>query len=124
MEKHPTICNICGGKVVLIKTGSKNPRSDYIYKCLKCNATVGTHPNTKDALGFLGNEQTKAKRKEIHLWFDRLYQRHNDREQLYYKLAAELGIEKEQCHFSQMSDEMLDKSLEIVKKWWWEKYDK
>lgn len=124
MEKHPTICNLCGGKVILIRTGLKYSRSGYIYKCVECGASVGTHPKTTDALGSLGDREIKAKRREVHVWFDRLYETHEEREKCYERLAAELGIEKENCHFAWMSMEMLEKALVIVKKWWWEKYDR
>lgn len=65
---------------------------------------------------------------EIHRWFDRLWKNGNKkdgehREELYCKLAEELGIPREQCHFATMEKELLDKALVIVKKWWFEKYD-
>lgn len=122
-EKHPTICNVCGGKVILINTGFDYDRGDYIYKCVNCGASVGTHPKTIDALGTLANNEMKLKRREVHVWFDRLWNNHQEREELYCKLAKELQIEKEECHFALMSMEMLDKTLEIVKKWWLAKYD-
>lgn len=63
------------------------------------------------------------KRWELHRWFDKLWSNHNERQVMYQKLADYLGIEKENCHFATMNQEQLDKSLDIVKKWWLEKYD-
>ena len=123
-QEHPKICNVCGGKVILIKTKLKYSRSGYIYKCLKCGASVGTHPNTTNALGTLGDKEMKSLRREAHVWFDKLYRNHEDRQEWYDKLAAELGIEKENCHFAWMPKEMLETAIKIIKKWWLEKYDK
>ena len=61
---------------------------------------------------------------EAHLWFDKLWRNHSEREYYYQKLADELGIPKDQCHFSKMSDEMRELAMVYIKKWWWEKYDR
>lgn len=65
----------------------------------------------------------KEKRKECHQWFDKLWRNHEERNKLYEKLANELGIDKYQCHFSQLSESQLDKALHLLKAWWKEKYD-
>lgn len=124
IQERPTKCNICGGKVIYIQTKQGFARSKFIYKCTQCGASVGTHiTDPQKALGLLGNAETKAKRRELHLWFDRLWQTHSERENYYDRLAKELGIEKDECHFAMLTDEELDKALEIVKKWWIEKFD-
>ena len=122
-QEYPTICNICGGKVILIKTDKNYDRSRFVYKCIECGASVGTHPNSTRAIGLLANKETKDKRREVHTWFDKLWRCHEQREMLYEKLAVELGIPRIECHFGIMSDEMLDKALVIIKKWWLEKFD-
>ena len=124
MEKRPKVCNLCGGKVILINTGTKYSKSGFIYKCVNCGASVCTHPNTIDAMGTLADYETKKKRREVHQWFDKLYKTHEEREMLYEKLALALGIELDQCHFALMDMEMLDKALEIIKKWWLETFDR
>ena len=63
------------------------------------------------------------KKNEVHQWFDKLWRNHNERDQYYIRLAGELGLTYEECHFSLMNEEQLDKALKIVKKWWMEKYD-
>lgn len=72
----------------------------------------------------MGNDKNWFIRWELHRWFDNLWRNHKEREELYKKLAAELGIDTEQCHFAKMSEEQLNESLIIVKRWWREKYDK
>lgn len=124
MNKRPTICNICGGEVILINTNVRNARTRFIYKCTQCGASVGTHPKTFDALGTLADRETKAKRREVHEWFDNLYETHEERESLYEKLAIALGIDKDECHFGLMDIEMLERALVIIKKWWLEKFDR
>lgn len=120
--KHPKICNLCGGKVKFNRCDKFKSKSGFVYYCTQCHAWVGTSPrNPKEALGELGNKETRLKRQELHRWFDKLWRNRVDREMYYNKLAAALG--KNECHFSQMTMEELNKALEIVKKWWLEKYD-
>ena len=124
-QEHPTTCNICGGVVVLINTGKQYSRSRFIYKCTQCGASVGTH--TKEptkALGTLADTETKQKRREVHTWFDKLWSNSEERENYYQRLANELGIERDKCHFGTMNKGQLEKSLTIIKKWWLEKFDK
>ena len=71
-----------------------------------------------------GDDKFWFQRWELHRWFDNLWKNHEEREMLYQKLAKELGIEKEQCHFATLNEEQLNKALVIVKKWWFEKYDR
>ena len=63
------------------------------------------------------------KRNECHQWFDKLWKDHEERDIYYHRLASELDIDYEQCHFATMSVDQLEKALPIIKKWWWEKYD-
>lgn len=122
--EHPTICNLCGGKVILLQVDKKYSRTGFIYKCLECGASVGTHmSDVSKALGPLADMEQKKLRREVHVWFDKLWKNHEEREVWYHKLAAELGMTLEQCHFAKMSVEELNKALEIIKKWWFKKYD-
>lgn len=63
------------------------------------------------------------KKNEIHQWFDKLWKNHEERDKYYIRLGKELDLSYEECHFSLMNEEQLNKALIIVKKWWWEKYD-
>lgn len=120
--KQPKTCNLCGGKVKLNRCDTFKSRSGFVYYCTECHAWVGTSPKKpKEALGELAYKETRHKRRELHQWFDKLWRNGVERVYWYNKLANELG--KKECHFSQMSDEELDKSLAIVKKWWMQKYD-
>ena len=70
-------------------------------------------------MALLGN-----KKNEVHQWFDKLWRNHEERDQYYKRLGQEMGLSYEECHFSLMNEKQLDQALEIVKKWWWEKFDK
>lgn len=63
------------------------------------------------------------KKNEAHQWFDKLWKNHEERDQYYIRLAKELGLSYEECHFSLMNEKQLNQAIAIVKKWWWEKYD-
>ena len=63
------------------------------------------------------------KKSEAHKWFDKLWRNHEERDIYYQKLAKEMGIEYDKCHFALMNTDQLDRALVIIKKWWWEKYD-
>ena len=121
--KHPKTCNICGGKVKFNRCDMKKSRSGFVYYCTQCYAWVGTSPRfPREALGELANKEMRKRRRDLHLWFDKLWHGKDEREMYYDKLAVALG--KSDCHFSQMSMAELDKAEEIVKKWWLEKYDR
>ena len=123
-EPKPTKCNLCGGVVIYNKADITKSVSGFVYYCIECHAWVGTYPHDKEiAYGPLANFDTRKQRAEIHDWFDKLWKNHDERDMYYGKLAQELGIEKERCHFGMMESEMLEKALKIVKKWWFEKYD-
>lgn len=121
--KHPKVCKHCGGKVIFNRCDKHKSRSGYVYVCLNCHAWVGTSPkNIHDALGDLGTYELRKRRVELHRWFDKLWSNHRERANYYKRLAKELGMKE--CHFSQMSMEELDKAEIIIKKWWFEKYDR
>ena len=64
------------------------------------------------------------KKNECHIWFDKLWKNHEERDAYYQRLAKEMGIDYNDCHFSMMTYEQLDQALKIIKKMWWEKYDR
>ena len=121
--KHPKKCNICGGRVRFNRCDIHKSRSGFVYYCTKCYAWVATSPrNKKDALGELADTYTRKRRRDLHQWFDKLWENSEEREYYYNKLAVALG--KSECHFAQMTLKELDQAESIVKKWWLEKYDR
>ena len=119
----PTKCDICGGVVKLVKS-SKSP-SGYIYRCEKCGASVGTFKHDKDiAMGLLADKETSQMRVKVHRLFDRFWRGNTTRKKNYQRLASELGINENDCHFALMDLETLKRAEQILLKWWLEKYDK
>ena len=64
------------------------------------------------------------KKNLAHKWFDKLWRNHEERDLYYHRLAEEMNMEYEKCHFSMMTDKELDMAIQIIKQMWWEKYDK
>ena len=131
IDLHPTKCNICGGRVVYTKVenvyGKKNIKfqtSGYCYHCTECGAVVGTHKDKPDeAMGILADREMCDMRQKSHKMFDNLWKNKEERTQMYQKLADELGIPFEECHFAHFDKEQLRKIDSILVKLWREKYD-
>jgi hypothetical protein len=80
----------------------------YCYLCLNCNATVGCHPKTRHPLGRMAGCHTRKLRVAAHNAFDPIWQsRQRSRKSAYRLLAEKLGISKDECHMSLLSDEQL-----------------
>ena len=121
---RPTKCNICGGKVVLKRVDKSKCKSGYIYKCLKCGATVGTFEKDTDiAMGNLADKETAQMRKVVHRLLDRFWKNNLQRKQVYQKLATELEIAESECHVAYMDKDQLIKAEQILLRWLREKFD-
>lgn len=84
-------------------------------------------PQLRGAWTYVNNlcsKKIKQKRFECHQWFDKLWTNRKTRDELYTKLANELGITRAECHFSNMSETQLDQALHFIKRWWRDMFDK
>ena len=122
IDRQPKVCNLCGGKVVWtdhpIKEGYK------CYLCKECGAYVSVYKRRpKIAMGTLADEKTRQKRIEVHRLFDRFWKKQTYRKRLYKRLAFQLGISEQECHFARLDYSTLLKAEQILLKWWKEKYD-
>lgn len=132
IDLHPKVCPLCGGKVEYTTTSKvydtdymKYGGSGYCYHCTKCDAIVLTHKHKPDeAFGILANKEMREMRQKNHKLFDQLWRNRSERSELYIKLSKELGIDAEECHFGCFTMEQLQKSHEILMRWWREKYDR
>ena len=116
IDLQPKVCNLCGGKVEYQKTR---------YVCLVCGAYVGTHKNRpKEAMGTLADERTRKKRIELHQFLDKFWRTKRGRNKAYKKLAEEMGIPFDECHFGYMNYEELEQAKQILLKWWYNRYDR
>lgn len=128
MELMPTVCNLCHGKVIYTSNANIYGReygSGKMYFCTNCYAYVGTHePRPKEALGILADEPMRAMKVKCHELFDRSWksktgyeQKKRARKRAYQRLARQLGIDKEECHFGYFDLEMLNKAYRILCDW-------
>lgn len=132
VDLHPKVCPICGGKVEYIRLRALygdylkyGEKSGFCYHCKNCDATVGTHKkNPTEALGLLANKETRGLRQRNHDMFDKFWKTKKERSVYYDKLAKEMGIAPEECHFAWFSKEELEQSYQIMLRWWREKYDR
>lgn len=115
---HPTVCNLCGGKVIF--TSNKFLYgSGKCYYCTKCGAHVGTHvPRPDEAYGLLSNKTMQMYRKKCHRLFDNLWKgTKNERKMrtcLYGWLAAKMGIDTSDSHFGYFNLEQLREAERIL----------
>ena len=119
IDLHPTICNLCHGKVNLIPNKTiygKSYGSGLCYACKKCGAYVGTHkPRPTEAMGILANEEMRKLKMECHNIFDRLWTTQNERRGCYHKLANKMGIPLSECHFGYFNTKQLRAALQILR---------
>ena len=134
-DVFPKVCNVCGGKVEYIPLtaiygknfvpDNKKTCSGYCYRCKTCGASVGTHKkNPREALGILATPKMRELRNRNHQIFDKFWKDRNQRTKCYEKLAEEMNIPFEECHFAWFNEEELERSYQIMLAWWREKYDR
>ena len=121
VDTMPNTCNICGGLVEYIENSKiygKSYGSGYCYHCTKCNAYVGTHKTSpKVAMGLLANKRMRTLKMNCHDIFDKYWSNAKERNALYRKLAEEMVIPQNECHFGWFDETLLEKALVILKNW-------
>lgn len=128
INKKPTKCNLCGGDVIYTSNSiiyGKEYGNGCCYYCTNCGAFVGTHKNNPSvALGILANPEIRVLRKQCHLKFDSFWvdiedkhERKRVRQECYWRLADEMDIYIDECHFGYFDAEELRRALRIISKW-------
>lgn len=99
------VCPYCKGKTKLMPDSYVyNGRSygNQVMVCGNypyCDSYVGTHKEDNTALGRLANKELRTARKEAHKHFDLIWkEKLVDRDDLYYELSEELGIDLDHTH--------------------------
>lgn len=117
----PKHCNLCGGDVIYTSNAviyGKEYGSGRCYLCTECGAYVGTHrPYPERAMGILANKEMRAKKRECHDVFDKMWSNGKERSRLYKKLAKEMNMKLEDCHFGYMDIQDLEMALYFIKRW-------
>lgn len=123
-EARTVICDYCQRPAPLVTGCAIYPhRPDLFarrfYQCVPCDAYVGTHRDSKDAmpLGRLANSTLRAAKKRAHAAFDPLWQSARmKRKDAYGALARELGIAFRDCHIGMFNESQCAAVVEAVER--------
>jgi len=117
-----TPCPYCDGPVPLLTGREVYPhRPDLagkpIYACLPCGAWAGCHPGTTKRVGRLANAHSRRLKIAAHDAFDPLWKSGRmTRKQAYAWLRQQTGLDERECHMGWMSDEDLQRVIEVCQR--------
>ena len=122
IDKYPTTCNLCGGKVIYTSNAQiygKEYGSGKCYLCTSCGAYVGTHkPPPREALGLLAEARIRTGKQMCHSIFDSKWKgkpkAHKKRQDLYRWRAQRMDIPIDDCHFGYFDLTQLRKAYKIL----------
>lgn len=122
IDKYPTVCNLCGGKVIYTSNAriyGKEYGSGKCYLCTSCGAYVGTHkPRPREALGILADEKMRTGKRMCHEIFDSKWKGKpksgKKRKDLYRWLAEMMGVSIDNCHFGYFDLKQLRQAYKIL----------
>jgi len=118
------LCPYCSEKTVYVDSIEVYGVSrGMIHLCRPCQAWVGVHEGTSNALGRVANVELRSYKKEAHYYFDQLWQmkiekgftKGEARTKAYSWLCNELGISRESTHIGWFDIDMCKKVIEICK---------
>lgn len=129
----PVSCDYCQQPAELCTGADIYPHRDdlarhHFYRCVPCEAYVGTHDGTVMPLGRLANARLRALKKSVHALFDPIWRglgtprnrgrnRKTARSAAYGQLAIALGIPKSECHIGMFDEERCEQALRIITSW-------
>ena len=100
-----------------------------IYICKPCNAWVGVHKDTNNALGRLANEELREAKKQAHKYFDQIaktglinkiwpayHPNMSNRSKSYLWLSNQMGIPPSECHIGMMDIDQCQQVVDISRK--------
>lgn len=113
-------CNYCNKEAEWVENkaiyGKNYGKSYMIWRCKDCDAYVGCHNNTKDALGSLANKDLRELRKKSkNLWIEKNNIVWNDsisKKNGYRELRNKLGYD---FHFGESTKEQCLELIELLK---------
>lgn len=115
------MCPYCGNASKLIDSKEKYGKSyGWMYICWDCDAYVGTHKGTTEALGRLANKQLREWKKSTHRYFDPIWEsqvrkgvpKHEARAAAYEWLSKKMGIPIEETHIGMFTIEQCKEVME------------
>ena len=124
------ICPYCGSKTAYVDSSVIYGKSyGMIYLCELCDAYVGVHKGTDNALGRLANKELREAKKQAHYYFDQISKtglinkiwkeyipNTGNRNKAYLWLSKQMAIDIELCHIGMFDTEQCLKVIQICKK--------
>jgi len=114
---HSPLCHHCQKKSELVKgdaiyTHRHDLHDKFFWFCKDCNAWVGCHRGSNEALGTPANSELRALRHRAHEAFDPLWKWGSfSRSNAYQWLSKRLGIDVQDCHIGQFGPETCRKVI-------------
>ena len=119
MTTFQVICDYCKQPARLVTGKELYPhRPDlfikYFYVCRPCSAHVGCHNDSASPLGRLANSELRRAKSLAHAAFDPLWKNGRMKRQQAYKwLAAQIGVEKSECHIGMFDVHVCHKVVSV-----------
>jgi len=95
--------------------GRRYGKSYMAYYCQPCDAYVGCHNNTPQALGIMANKELRKLRTDCHKLFDKFWVGKNARKACYAWLQWKMKLPPNLAHIGMFDKEKCLKLLEILK---------
>ena len=127
MKRHNYIakCCLCDKEGIPITGKDLYPhRADlWSLNMFRCpdhpDCYVGTHKSSGEALGVMANKKLRDLKMRAHGLFDPFWKsKLVNRYRLYSKLAREMSIDIQDCHFGYFKQEQLEKAINIISEWY------
>lgn len=102
--------------------GSPRYANKVVWRCVPCKAWVGCHPGTEVPLGRLADAELRQAKSAAHAAFDPLWKRKMERDgcsqakargAAYKWLAAQLEIDRKDCHIGMMDTAMCRRVVRV-----------
>jgi len=89
--------------------------SKKIWRCIPCDARVGTHGDSWKPLGTLANKETRDARAQTHEVFDPLWRTGKmTRSEAYTLLSRLMGIDQTKCHIAMFNVQQCEAAQEAL----------
>jgi len=118
-------CNYCERNAEWVENkviyGRNYGKSYMIWFCKNCDAYVGCHKNTKEALGTLAKKELRNLRKEAKSLFIKefLYGEwqvpFRVKKDAYHRLADMIGTKRSETHFGMFNESACQKIISLLK---------
>lgn len=115
------VCKYCGEPTELVSSKEIYNGADFgmVYLCRKCNAYVGCHKGTKEAMGSVANSEERKLRHLAHHWFDALWKNKikRSRYNAYSWLSLRMKLNKNITHMGMFNSDECMAVIEICSRY-------